>query len=60
MSKHRIQKSISTLLTLVITSTMIPCSAANLVPFNGEKPVIPPAVPVTKPIVETDLHIEPR
>ena len=35
------------MLSLAITGTMIPCGAANLVPFNAIKPVVTPAVPIT-------------
>ena len=43
MSKHKTQKAISILLTLALTGTIVPCGAANVVPFNAGKPVVPPA-----------------
>ena len=53
MPKHKIKKSIAVLLTATLTGTMMPCGAANLVPFNAVKPVVTPAVPVTNPIAES-------
>ena len=58
MPKHKIKKSIAVLLTATLTGTMMPCGAANLVPFNAVKPVVPQPVPVTKPLAESKPSVD--
>ena len=53
MLKSKIRKLISIALTLVLTSTTLTCSAANVVPVNGRAVTIPPLAPVSKTNIDS-------
>jgi len=53
MVKNKFQKVILLTFALALAGAMVPCTAANLVPFNGGNVVVPPSVPVTKSIVKS-------
>ena len=55
---HKFRKLIASVLFIALTSTMIPCNAANLVPFNGAKPIVTPAVPITNPEANNSTDCE--
>ena len=48
MFKNKIQKLISLISTLVLFGITLPCSAANIVPFNVGNVPVPPSAPITK------------
>lgn len=48
MSKSKFKKSISLILSAVLLSTILPCSASNLVPVGGQKVITAPPTPMVK------------